>query len=25
MIVGATVALPIVKIVWRALPYLKEK
>lgn len=25
MIVGATVALPIVKIVWRVLPYLKEK
>lgn len=25
MIIGATVALPIAKIVWRALPYLKEK
>jgi len=25
MIVGATIALPIAKIVWRALPYLKEK
>ncbi len=25
MIIGATVALPVAKIVWRALPYLKEK
>lgn len=25
MVIGATVALPIAKIVWRALPYLKQK
>jgi len=25
MIIGAAVALPIAKIIWRALPYLKQK